>query len=297
MNQQFIKPATLFLVALFVLAVSALQASDTIHNRYIQVAAKSIGAELTSIKLKLDNSEYLWQGDDLTWGDHAILQFPIIGNLKDSSYRLNGQMFKMMSHGFARVSNFQKVRQGVDFVEYMLVSNVEPRKMFPYDFLFYVKYKLKNQTLLVAFTVKNTGNEEMFFTLGYHPGFNCPMNPTNDDFNNHYLEFGKQETLTRTYLENNLLSDCRKDIVMQNKCLKLDKKLFKDDAFVIEKIISRSVSLKSNKNEKSVTLKMGVAPHLGIWSPAVGGNFVCIELWFGLADEKNLLVDFIQKKV
>jgi galactose mutarotase-like enzyme len=278
------------------LSISALKANDTIQNRYIQVTAKSLGAELTSVKLKQDNSEYLWQGDSLTWSDHAILQFPIIGNLKDNSYSLNGQTFKMMSHGFARVSNFIKVKQGDDFIEYMLESDAKTRKMYPYDFRFYVKYKLKNQDILVEFMVENTGNEEMYFTLGYHPGFNCPLNPTKGNFEDYYLEFGKQETLTRTYLENNLLSDHKEDIVLKNKCLKLNKKLFKDDALVFEKINSRSVSLKNSKNNKSVTVEMNDAPRLGIWSPAVGGKFVCIEPWFGLADEKNYLVDFNNKK-
>ncbi|MEI7502661.1 MAG: aldose 1-epimerase family protein, partial [Paludibacter sp.] len=257
---------------------------------------KSLGAELISIKLKHDNSEYLWQGDSLTWGDHAILQFPIIGNLRDNSYNLNGQLFKMMSHGFARVSNFKKVRQGDDFIVYMLESDVKTQKMYPYDFRFYVQYKLRNHDILVQFSVENTGDEEMYFTLGYHPGFNCPLNPTKGNFDDYYLEFGKQETLTRTYLENNLLSDRKEDIVLKNKCLQLDKKLFKDDALVFEKINSPCVSLKSTKNTKSVTVKMNNAPRLGIWSPAVGGKFVCIEPWFGLADEKNQQVDFNKKK-
>ena len=296
MNQQFMSRSTLLVLAMVLLSISALNANDTIQNRYIQVTAKSLGAELTSIKLKSDNSEYLWQGDSLTWSDHAILQFPIIGNLKDNNYKLKDQLFKMMSHGFARVSNFKKVRQGGVFIVYMLESDAKTREMYPYDFRFYVKYKLMNHNLLVEFTVENKGNDEMYFTLGYHPGFNCPLNPTKGNFDDYYLEFGKQETLTRTYLENNLLSDRKEDIVLKNKCLKLDKKLFKDDALVFEKINSRCVSLKSAKNTKSVTVKMNNAPRLGIWSPAVGGKFVCIEPWFGLADEKNQQVDFNKKK-
>lgn len=92
-----------------------------------------------------------------------------------------------------------------------------------------------------------------------------------------------------------MISDHKEDIVLKNKCLKLDKKLFKDDALVFEKINSRSVSLKSTQNNKSVTVKMNDTHRLGIWSPAVGGKFVCIEPWFGLADEKNYQVDFNKK--
>lgn len=268
---------------------------DTIQNNYLKVAVKSMGAELLSIRLKNDNTEYLWQGDTITWGDHAILQFPIIGNVADNQYKLDGVVYKIMSHGFARISNFRISAKGIDFIEYQLQSDPETRKMYPFNFVFTVKYQLDKQALKIIFSVKNSGAENMFFTLGYHPGFNCPLLPEKEIFNDYYLEFAEKETLQRTFLENNLLTN-KKAIVMNNtNTVAISKDLFNSDALVFEQVKSRSVSLKSKISDKSVTMMMADAPYLGIWSPAKNGNFVCLEPWYGLADFKDKTGDFKNK--
>jgi galactose mutarotase-like enzyme len=268
---------------------------DTIQINHLKVIVNRLGAQLTSIKLKNDNTEYLWQGDTITWSDHAILQFPIIGNLDSNQYRLDGMVYKMMSHGFARLNDFKISKKGSDFIEYQLESNDETRKMYPFDFVFSVKYQLANQLLKVIFTVENTGNNEMYFTLGYHPGFNCPILPEKEKFTDYYLKFDKKETLYRTYLEKNLLTGKREIVLNNTDTLRIKKELFSDDALVFEQIQLRSISLRSDISKKSVTVNIADAPYLGIWSPAKDGNFVCIEPWYGLADFKNNIVDFKNK--
>jgi len=268
---------------------------DTIQNNNLKVVVKSMGAELLSIKLKKDNTEYLWQGDTITWGDHAILQFPIIGNVANNQYSLDGVVYNIMSHGFARISNFRISAKGINFIEYQLESNDETRKIYPYNFIFTVKYLLEKQSLQVIFRVKNTGTDAMHFTLGYHPGFNCPLLPEKESFTDYYLEFQKKETLQRTFLENNLLTDKKEIVINNTNILGVTKELFSDDALVFEQIKSRCVSLKSKISDKSVTMKIADAPYLGIWSPAKNGNFVCLEPWYGLADFKDKIVDFKNK--
>lgn len=268
---------------------------DTIQNKHLKVTVDRLGAQLTSIRLKSDNTEYLWQGDTITWRDHAILQFPIIGNVDSNQYRLDGVVYKIMSHGFARLSNFNISKKAGDFIEYQLESNDETRKMYPFDFVFTVRYQLVKQLLKVIFTVKNTGNNEMYFTLGYHPGFNCPILPEKEKFTDYYLKFGKKETLYRTYLEKNLLTGQQEIVLNNTDILGIKKELFSNDALVFEQIKSRSISLRSKISKKSVTINIADAPYLGIWSPAKDGNFVCIEPWYGLADFKNKIVDFKNK--
>jgi hypothetical protein len=53
----------------------------TIENGILSVSAKTAGAELTSIRLKADGTEYLWQADPKFWNRHAPLLFPIVGAL------------------------------------------------------------------------------------------------------------------------------------------------------------------------------------------------------------------------
>ena len=51
----------------------------TIENDKIQVQISDLGAELQSIVLKKDGTEYLMQGDKTYWGGRAYNLFPICG--------------------------------------------------------------------------------------------------------------------------------------------------------------------------------------------------------------------------
>jgi galactose mutarotase-like enzyme len=52
-----------------------------IENDLLRVQASSLGAELQSIVLKKDGTEYLWQGDPTYWKGRAYNLFPICGRL------------------------------------------------------------------------------------------------------------------------------------------------------------------------------------------------------------------------
>lgn len=45
----------------------------------------------------------------------------------------------------------------------------------PFDFHYEVGYALQDDTLTVTYRITNTGEREMLFTFGLHPGFNCPL--------------------------------------------------------------------------------------------------------------------------
>ena len=62
----------------------------TIENEQIRVQVASRGAELQSIVLKSDGTEYLWQGDPDIWARRAPILFPFIGRLKDSAPEARG---------------------------------------------------------------------------------------------------------------------------------------------------------------------------------------------------------------
>lgn len=266
-----------------------------IQNESLKVKSKSLGAELTSVVLKKDGTEYLWQGDPTIWADHAILQFPIVGNVRDDQYQLNGETYNIMSHGFARLSTFEITSKSEDHVEYQLKNNEYTKKMYPYDFIFTVKYQLVNKSIQVNFKVENKSKEDMYFSLGYHPGFNCPILPE-QNFNDYFLEFEKKETIERSFLENNMVNAKKELLLDSSKILPITRELFKDDALIIENFVSKQISLKSNVSNKSVTVAFGDAEFLGIWSPSKLGHFICIEPWYGLPDFEKDRVAFNEKK-
>ncbi|MEZ4694689.1 MAG: aldose 1-epimerase family protein, partial [Aliarcobacter sp.] len=61
----------------------------------------------------------------------------------------------------------------------------------------------------------------------------------------------------------------------------------KDDALVFNDSNIKQVVFKSNKSKKFVKVNFDNFPYLGIWSKPSGAPFLCIEPWFGVADDKN----------
>jgi galactose mutarotase-like enzyme len=82
-----------------------------IKNKYLEVSAKTHGAELTSIK-KLDGcTEFLWQGDEAYWSSRSPILFPIVGGLPDGKYEVNHKIYNVEAHGFAKDSEFLLVAE------------------------------------------------------------------------------------------------------------------------------------------------------------------------------------------
>ena len=72
----------------------------TIENEFLRVSAEDDGAQLSSVELKENGKEFLWQGDPSVWYGRAPVLFPIIGQLLDGKYRYSGREYEMPKHGF-----------------------------------------------------------------------------------------------------------------------------------------------------------------------------------------------------
>ena len=105
-----------------------------LSNQHIRLEVDSQGAQMTSLKLKEDDLEYLWTADSEYWGRHAPILFPIVGKLKDDQYQLNGQSFDLTQHGFARDSEFELIEETEDELVYRLSSNLATLEKYPYQF-------------------------------------------------------------------------------------------------------------------------------------------------------------------
>jgi galactose mutarotase-like enzyme len=59
---------------------------------------------------------------------------------------------------------------------------------------------------------------------------------------------------------------------------------------------SNKVSLKSRKNNKSVTVDYTGFQYLALWGKGIDVNMVCIEPWFGIADTVDSTGDITKKR-
>ncbi|WP_198304727.1 aldose 1-epimerase family protein [Arcobacter vandammei] len=249
-----------------------------IKNSSIKAKIKSFGAELNSLKRCDEDFEYIWQGDSKYWARHSPVLFPIVGRLKDDSYIYKNQKYSLTQHGFARDKEFEALRKEEDFIEFILKNDEESIKIYPFSFEFIISYKLEKNSLKISYKVKNRDTKDIYFSIGAHPAFNI----SNGDF----LEFENITRSKRYFLDENGLIYKNEDLEFLENRLILDKNIFKDDALIFCDKNINSVILRDEKNT-ILKVEFDNFPYLGIWSKPNNTPFVCIEPWFGIADEKN----------
>ena len=242
----------------------------------LEIKSSKHGAELTSIKL--NGIEKLHQGSEILdetgkpyWGRHAPILFPIVGKLKDNKTQINGNICEMTQHGFARDMDFEELGNN----KYLLKSNPETLKKYPFKFELYVEYLIKENELTTQYTVINKDENEMLFGLGGHPAFICDY--SSGDYE---LEFGDKEKSIEFYkLQDGLIKTESITSILEDNKIKLNKDIFNEDAIIMKNISSNKVILK-NKKENKTELEFNFEgfPYLAIWSKK-GAPFVCIEPW------------------
>ena len=253
----------------------------TIENDFLHISVKASGAELLSIKNKNNGLEYLWQGNPEFWGRRAPVLFPIVGKLKNNTFKAEGKSFQLPQHGFARDSYFERIKSGSSCLVYSLKSNPETLKSYPYKFELKISYTLLRNKIEVKYEVLNTDNKKIWFSIGGHPAFNCPLEPK-EKFNNYFLEFDKKENVEIHLLTDGLLNGQTQPLLKNDNKIELNEKVFSQDALIFKGLKSSSVNLKSKSSSASVVFDFKDFPYLGIWSKP--GPFVCIEPWYGHTD-------------
>lgn len=269
---------------------------STLKNEYLQIGVSSLGGELISLKAAEDSLEYLWQGNPQYWSKQSPILFPIVGRLENGSYHMDGQVFKMEeTHGFTKESEFQLVEKAADCLTYKLTDNTETLKKYPFKFELTACYKLEGNQLIIKNSVKNTDDKTIWFSIGAHPGFNCPLYES-ESMEDYYLEFEQDEFIHRLMLKDNLLNGEKELFLDHEKVVKLSHKLFEKKAIILKGLKSKSVTIKNTRNDKRITVSFDGFPYLGIWSAENDAPFVCIEPWYGITSSQNANVDFREKQ-
>lgn len=194
-----------------------------------------MGAELKSLKSVPDNREYMWHGDPAYWGRTSPVLFPIVGGLKDGQYRVDGTSYSMGQHGFARDRGFQLKSQVASEIWFSLSSDEETLKKYPYPFQLEIGYELTGRTVTVKWRVTNQGETPVWFSIGGHPGFLCPIDPGTDQ-TQYRLSFDAKEKIVASCIAGGLVSGEKKTYPPRNGVLPITEDLFDEDALVIEGI-------------------------------------------------------------
>ncbi len=244
-----------------------------LSNSTLTVTIAEHGAEIKSIVK--DGREYMWQADPEFWARTSPVLFPFVGASPDGQYKLNGNSYPMGQHGFARDCDFELAEEGGDYAAFVLKSNEDTLKVYPFEFSLLIKYTLIDNAVKIGWTVINDNDTDMAFSIGAHPAFNL-RNGEN------YFKFDTDKDISYYLIDPEGHCDTENKHILKNDgYAPIELKMFDDDAYIIEDKQATAVSLCDGDKSEYVTVRFD-APLFGLWSPAKkNAPFVCIEPWYG----------------
>ncbi len=259
-----------------------------IENEFLNIGVKEDGSELTSVYLKENSTEYLWQGDSKYWAGQSPILFPIVGRLIEDSYYLDGKKYEMPKHGFARKMKWDFLGADGASMSFSLKDTEETYRMYPYKFEVIVTFTLEGNTLKVTHSIENKNNKVMYASLGAHPAFNCAIGDR--------LVFSDNETLETEKIDlvNSLRLPEKLPVLSNERVITITEDIFNEDALILSNFKSETITLESDNHSRKVIFHLGNAPYLGIWAKP-GAPYVCIEPWCGVNDSTEKKNDFSEK--
>ena len=265
---------------------------QTLSNGILTVQVNEFGAELQSIRK--NGHEYLWQGDPAFWGRRSPVLFPIVCSVGEKKYRVDGREYEMGQHGFARDTEFTLVSESDSEVWYRMESTEATRKVYPWDFVLEIGYKLSGNSLEVMWKVTNPSTEDIFFQIGAHPAFNYPdYNPQTQERG--FFVFDNQGPLDCIRIKEKGCVDAETlhPLALEDSTLALTRNTFDEiDTIILQDSQVAEVALLKPDRTPYLTVRFD-APVIGLWSPPCkNAPFICIEPWYGRCDRANYEGDF-----
>ena len=250
-----------------------------------EAIGSTIGGELVSYKL--DGKEYVWEGLPEYWASHAPVLFPTVGATIDGSVKFEGKAYPLQKHGFARKQEFRLLESTADKLVYELYDNAASHQVYPDKFRLLSTHKIRDAGFSTEYTVENIDSKPIWFCIGGHPGFRCPMNE-GESFSDYKLVFEKVENEDVIYTTNYGGGYIDSSLPITDKLKNtnewaLDYADYDVDVLLTKKLKSRHVKLINKNTGKGIDFDFTGFNALGIWTPPhKQAPFVCLEPWNGL---------------
>ncbi len=270
----------------------------TIKSSQATATIDTLGAELKSFK---DSSgiEYIWCGDPKHWKGTSPLLFPMIGNLRNGKTVIHGKEYEIPKHGFVRDKEFQVIDSTENSVTFSYQDTPETILMYPYHFELRLTYAIEDSSLTLRYDVVNKDDKLMYYHIGAHPAFNCPLQD-GEKFTDYVLRFEKKETVASPVYDLTKLhfdaDHCIYHLADSNE-LSLDYSLFNHDAVVFDNMESKKVSLLNPITGNGIMVDYNDFKVIAFWTPMNDtAPFLCIEPWNGSAIYKDEDDEFSHKR-
>ena len=267
-----------------------------LKNDKLCVTVSDKGAELVSV-IGNDGFEYIWQGADGFWSNHAPVLFPACGRILNNTYTTGGVSYNMGLHGFAANEIFSAELATDNELILTLTENEETLKQYPFEFKFTARFTLSDDALSVDFTVDNKGNKVLPYMVGWHPGFNLENGCAIGDFS---LKFNSGDELIWHPLQNGcFVCPVGQSYTVNNATYALcEEEIYKNDTLIFKGTGERAL-LFSDKVNHGVDMSWSDnLPYFCIWKEdSSDARFVCLEPWSDVPGDGDAPENFDTKKL
>ena len=236
----------------------------TITNDSVTLSVSTKASEIHAFH-KNGGREWMWQGDPEFWSGRNPTLFPLVGSTYDKKLHINGKTYAIGNHGFARHSEFTGSKLDDATIEMVLRDSEETLDQYPFHFELKNSYHLSGSTVTITTTVRNTGDMDLPFGLGYHPAFNVP------DFDRYVIR-------------------CKAKGV-EDKVILLDREAL-EKTIILDQPVYTDYELSDGTEGLSVHAEG--YPWVAFWSPRA--PFVCIEPWYTHTDLEKVDVPFEKRE-
>ena len=258
-----------------------------LENEALKVEIDSFGAEVKSVINKANNREYMWYGNPKFWGRTSPVLFPFVGSVKNKEYRYKGKTYPMGQHGFARDNEHTLLEQTDTRLTFSFCSSEKTREVFPFDFELQCGYELVGNELKVIWKVINPSDDVLYFSVGAHPAFLCPVNGEKDKCGYKLYFEGINEVVHHGNTPAGMAIMDNETLPLDNGRVSITSDFFDKCTYMIENNQTGLVGIETPEGNRIVDVKFNT-PLFAIWSPEKkNAPFICIEPWYGRCDRED----------
>ncbi len=236
----------------------------TVSDGTLSLSVNTAGGSMTSIKY--NGEERQWQGGE-AWKGQDVVIFPIVGHA--SEYTVGGKSYAPKSHGVARYAEFSLKEKGENFITLSLSSDEVTRLTYPYDFTLEISYRVEGGEISVRYYVRSHGGKIPFY-IGGHPGLKAEGGEAE-------IEFENEEHCLIYPLGADAAVPVKLKRFIANKAFFKECKTFQLGSLSGGKIYART-------RDGYVYTYRSNCPVFAFWSNEDGGDYICVEPWWGIND-------------
>lgn len=260
----------------------------TIENQFIRASVKTTGAELTSFYNKVLEREFLWQPGSEIFPNQAKNLFPNVGMVNRERVFIRGKEYPAIQHGFVKDEEFRLTEKTDSRLVFEYRSGAHSSHYMPYHFVFEIIFEIREDALLQTYRVTNLSDQEMYFAVGAHTGFYCPI-ALNEAPEDYVLQMDSQEQLTEILRDpvHSLRTGQTKLWPIENEMIPLSESFFDNGAKIFTGFKKEHIRLLSVRSGLFVDVFFPGFPYCTLWSRRGKLYYICIEPWCGLPDRED----------